>query len=127
MQLTDLQLAKRFVAKANSSFDRGIGFTISLTSYRNLMQAKRCYYTGIELVDEPGKPNSRTIDRIDHKKPYEKGNVVACCHGFNQMKAALEATQAIGMVDFQKGIAKMFNAINTVRDSKVKITVVKGK
>lgn len=88
--MNDLTLAKKYVQKAQSSADRGIEFSLSLTSYRNLMRAKKCYYTDVPLTDGVG-PNRRTIDRIDCKKGYVKGNVVACSHRINRLKNSWES------------------------------------
>lgn len=128
MNYSDLELARKFLAKADNARCRGIPFTLTLTGFRNLMRAKRCYYTGLELVDAKEQvPLQRTIDRIDHTKPYEKGNVVACSHAFNQLKNELEKTQAIAEPMFQKAIAKVFNDVNKARGSKTKIQIKKGK
>lgn len=50
-----------------------------------MMQAKRCKLSGLPLTDE-----TRTIDRIDHTKGYEKGNVCACHVNVNALKNLLE-------------------------------------
>ena len=126
MQISDLVLAKKYVSKADNARKRNIDFTLTLTGFRNLMNAKTCYYTGIALTDgseEIPLGTKRTIDRIDHKKPYEKGNVVACCHAFNQLKNELEKTGAIAEIGFQRAVAKAFNGVNASRGSKKKVVV----
>lgn len=47
-------------------------------------QSKECYYCGI-------KPNGKrlTIDRMDNKKSYEKGNIVLACRECNSVKGSI--------------------------------------
>lgn len=103
--MDDLELAKRYIGKADSCKARNISFTLSLTSYRNLMRAKYCFYTGI-LLTEKGI-TGRTIDRIDNTKGYESGNVVACCAGFNHIKSIWESPEELDFKDVVKGIKKL--------------------
>ena len=90
---TDIKLALKYLAKARNAEDRGIEFDISITTFKNLMRAKRCKYTGIEMTMATSgtqKPTDKTIDRIDSTKGYVVGNVVACCHAANQVKSFWE-------------------------------------
>lgn len=114
--MNDLQLAKKFVAKAASSHARGIGFDLSFTSYKNLMRAKRCFYTGVELTNAEGSVDQRTIDRIDNTKGYTKGNVVACCFGYNQIKSVMEKDGLIHSPIFKKALSKMFKKLEEVKN-----------
>lgn len=101
MQFTEetefnILVAKKYAQKANNARQRGIEFALSYTSIRNLLRAKRCYYTGIELTTpEKGnairRPTDLTIERIDSNKGYVKGNVVAACHAANSLKNTFEA------------------------------------
>ena len=72
--LNDLAVARKLVNLSNSAKSRGKEFNLNLTSIRNLMKAKHCYYTGVKLTN-----SNRTIDRVDNDKGYVIGNVVACC------------------------------------------------
>lgn len=110
--MDDITLAKRYLQKYSNSQARGIEFTLSFTSYKNLMRAKRCHYTGVELTSEEGKPNQRTIDRIHPDKGYETGNVVACCLEFNRIKGIMEHGRAILLPQFQKAVTTMFIKVN---------------
>lgn len=87
--MNDLIIARKYINLQNSATSRGLEFDLSLTSIKNLLSAKRCYYTGVPLVDVPNHPNQRTIDRVDNTKGYIKGNVVACSNSFNGMKGKL--------------------------------------
>lgn len=109
----DLYLARKYVMKEENAKRRGIPFKLTFQSYKNLMRAKKCYYTGIELSDVEGAADQRTIDRINANKGYEKGNVVACCHAFNQLKAKMEHDGSIFLPNFQKAVGKMFKTVNT--------------
>jgi len=89
----DAYCAKSYLSKMQSCQQRGIEFKLNFTSFKNLMRAKKCYYTGVTLTRGGGQennPNYLTIDRIDNKLPYQKGNVVACCTKANQLKALVE-------------------------------------
>lgn len=99
----DLYAAKHLVWKAENAKKRGIEFNLTIASMKNLLSAKRCYYTGILLTKSSGKEGEElrlsdfTIDRIDGSKGYVKGNVVACCHAANQMKNQFESLGVVGL------------------------------
>lgn len=88
--MTDLQIAQKYINLANSAKSRGKEFNLTITSIRNLLSAKKCYYTGLPLTNE-----SRTIDRIDNNKGYVKGNVCACHVRINLLKADLSISDII--------------------------------
>ena len=92
--MNDYDIAQRYVSKANHARQNGIEFSLSFTSFKNMMKSKRCKYTGIELTDS-GKQliTDRTIDRIDSNKGYVKGNVVCICRAANQFKSLFENPQ----------------------------------
>ena len=102
----DLELARIYVAKAASAKDRGIEFTMSFTCFKNLMRAKRCYYTKELFVNDKGHHRKRTIDRIDNKKGYVHGNVVACSNKINAIKNTWES-QNVSLADLEKLIKKI--------------------
>lgn len=81
----DIKIAKAYLSKANSSKDRGIEFNLSFVSFKNMLKAKKCYFTGLTLTAD-----TFTIDRIDSNKPYEAGNVAACHTTFNSLKSMIE-------------------------------------
>lgn len=83
--MNDIELAKKYINKRNDALSRGIKFSMSFQSYKNIMKAKTCRLSGL-----PVDNTTRTIDRIDHTKGYEKGNVCCCHHAINQIKNTLE-------------------------------------
>ncbi|AMR57386.1 putative anti-sigma factor [Pseudomonas phage vB_PsyM_KIL3b] len=112
----DLYAAKHLVWKAENAKKRGIEFSLTHTGMKNLLGAKRCYYTGIPLTKSTGKEaelqlSDFTIDRIDGSKGYTSGNVVACCYGANQMKSQFEGLGINGLKAvrnvFDKAIKRM--------------------
>ncbi|AHJ87405.1 hypothetical protein phiPsa374_145 [Pseudomonas phage phiPsa374] len=116
----DLYAAKHLVWKAENAKKRGIEFSLTHTGMKNLLGAKRCYYTGIPLTKSTGKEaelqlSDFTIDRIDGSKGYVKGNVVACCHAANQMKGQLES---LGVVGLKAGRAIFDKAIKRIEGNK---------
>lgn len=107
--MTDLELAQRYVAKAQNAKDRNIEFNISLKHYKKLLQQKRCAYTNQPLDDNYIKgvtnPNYRTIDRIDASKGYTDENTVACTFSFNIMKNNLTI----------KALFQILNVVNKLK------------
>jgi len=99
----DLMVANRFRNKYKNSKDRGIEFSLSFRAMKNLLSAKKCYYTGLLLTNPEGpeegkmKPSDLTIDRIDCKRGYVSGNVVACSNAANQLKAQFEQAGIAGL------------------------------
>ncbi len=104
----DLYVAKKMSAKSQNAKDRGIEFSLTFASMRNLLSAKKCYYTGLPMTKPTGAKqigSDLTIDRIDASKGYVKGNVVACCYAANQLKSQVEAA---GIAGIKMG-ARVFN------------------
>lgn len=104
----DLYVAKKMSAKAQNARDRGIEFSLSFASMKNLLKAQKCYYTGLPMTRPTGQKqigSDLTIDRIDASKGYIKGNVVACCYAANQLKSQVEAA---GIEGIKMG-ARVFN------------------
>ena len=83
--ITDIIVAKKFMSLHSSATSRGIQFELSLNKVRQLLSAKRCYYTNKPFDDE----NKRSIDRVDNNIGYIDSNVVACELDFNQRKGDL--------------------------------------
>jgi hypothetical protein len=106
--MTDLQVAKKMMNLYNSANSRGIEFALSFASVRNLMKAKRCYYSGLLLTKQRGKAKATdmTVDRLDSSKGYVKGNVVACCSAVNQFKSVFEDDNNIITADIARAILK---------------------
>lgn len=115
----DLYCAKHLTWKSENAKKRGIQFDLSFTSMKNLMKAKRCFYTGIILTKSTGNGEMRlsdaTIDRIDVTKGYTSGNVVACCHAANQMKNQFES---LGIVGLKAGRSIFDKAIKRIEGAK---------
>lgn len=85
----------RLQMKAANAQKRGIYFSLHWLSMYNMMRAERCYYTGLPLrpgarFKQTATLTSFTINRIDASKGYVKGNVVACCRAFNELKSYAE-------------------------------------
>jgi len=91
--MKDVDVARKYLTKYNNAKAGGHEFTISLTSFKNMMRAKRCAYTGVLLTEPTHKKalsTDRTIDRIDNRLGYVSGNVVACSAWINSLKSVLE-------------------------------------
>lgn len=89
----DEKVCRKFLQIKTSADARGLEFNLNITSIRNLLRSKHCYFTKIELTWEPDRVNSLTIDRVDNGKGYIKGNVVACSASFNKIKNDLSVKQ----------------------------------
>ena len=110
--MNEVNMARKYLAKCDNAKARGIKFDMSFTAFKNIMRAKYCFYTGVELTDDPNSPAQRTIDRINHTKGYEKGNVVACSNAFNSFKSTLEKNGFILNPNMRKSITRMFDAVD---------------
>lgn len=89
----DLWAANKYVSKSHNAKSSKIAFSLSFTSMKNMLRAKKCYYTGLPLTKD-----TVTIDRIDNSKGYCSGNVVSCHTSVNSLKALIEnGNNAIGL------------------------------
>lgn len=103
--VSDEILVGRFMQTKNSAKERGIEFSLSLKRLRQLLNTKRCYYTGVELFQKTNLqikniPNSLsanylTLERIDSTKGYTNDNVVAVAYSVNNFKGSLDAQHII--------------------------------
>lgn len=80
--ISDYEIACKYKNKHQNALKAGIEFNLSLMTVYNLCRSKRCHFTGVKLTAE-----NFTFDRVDNQKGYVPGNVVACCHNFNQLKS----------------------------------------
>ena len=88
------QTASSLERNKDHAKQRGIGFTLSYRRYCQLLKAKRCFYTGVELNKSPHKsPDHFTLDRIDSTGPYSDTNTVPCTGNFNIRKGNLTAEE----------------------------------
>jgi len=93
--MTDLEIAQKYVSKAQLAKQSNIPFELNFTSFKNLCRAKKCGYTGVTLTRKRSGKSSRatdlSIERIDNSQGYVAGNVIAVCHAANQLKAVFES------------------------------------
>jgi len=81
----NLDVARKYICKCANTLDKGVEFNLTMASIANIMKSKKCFYSGLPLNSE-----TMTIDRVDNKKGYIKGNVVACHKEVNRFKAHIE-------------------------------------
>lgn len=97
----DLYCAMKLQRKAENARQRGVEFKMTFTMMRNILRAKKCYYTGLPLTRaRDGKPirgSDLTIDRVDNTIGYVPGNVVASSHAANSLKAMVESAGMEGL------------------------------
>lgn len=106
--VTDEDVARKFLQVKDSAKERGIDFTLNLTTVRNLMNAKKCNYTGLPYdYSDPQKMPS--FDRIDYSKGYIKGNVVSCRKDVNDLKNVLIEHPVSVFKDNPKLLQKVVN------------------
>ena len=87
-EVTDESVARKFLQVKEGAKSRGIDFDLNLTSVRNLLKAKKCFYSSLPF-DHTDAESSLTFDRLDYRKGYVKGNVVACRKSVNDLKNVL--------------------------------------
>lgn len=85
--LPDIEVAKKMINLQQSATSRNIEFDLSFETVKSLMSRTHCYYSGIKFEDE-GKL-AFSVDRVDSKKGYIEGNVVACTVDINSKKSNL--------------------------------------
>lgn len=88
----DLIVARKLYRMSVRAKERGVEFNLGFVSLRNIMKAKRCFYTGMPITLEGGgeEDSYLTVDRKDPTRGYEKGNVVACSYFANKLKNTWE-------------------------------------
>ena len=86
-KIPDIEVAKKMINLQQSATSRGIEFDLSFETVKSLLLRTICFYTEAVFEDE-GKL-AFSVDRIDSKKGYIEGNVVACTIDINAKKANL--------------------------------------
>lgn len=123
----DLWVAKKLQSKLNQCKSRDIEFGLTFTCMKNLMKAKRCFYTGLTMTRPKSNPekgdtvlaSDMTIDRVDSSKGYVKGNVVACCQAANALKSTMEG-QGLGIKGYVMGRSVFDKAIKHIKKADTK-------
>jgi hypothetical protein len=84
-----LSFKKRCINRMMTLIDRCqnkmIDFDLELSDIEHLLMQNKCYYTNLEFTTN----DTLTIDRVNSKLGYVKGNVVACRSSVNQVKSLL--------------------------------------
>lgn len=83
--VSDDDVIKVYLNKKDNAKKAGVDFSLSFTTVKNMLRAKKCAFSGL-----PIHRGTFSIDRIDNKKGYVKGNVVACHCTFNKLKGIIE-------------------------------------
>jgi hypothetical protein len=83
---TDEYVARKYIQILESAKKRGKGFNLELSDIEEIVKETKCYYTEVTLTNTKGCNFQRTVDRIDNREGYVKGNVVACSHLANKLK-----------------------------------------
>ena len=86
-KIPDIEVAKKMINLQQSASSRNIEFDLSFETVKHLMTRTHCYYSGVKFEDE-GKL-AFSVDRVDSKKGYIEGNVVACTVDINSKKSNL--------------------------------------
>ena len=84
-KLEDIDVAKKMINLQQSATSRNLEYNLTFETTKRLMSYSRCYYTNVEFNDK----NLFSIDRVDPKKGYIEGNVVACTIEINSKKSNL--------------------------------------
>ena len=93
--MSDIDIAARYVKKAEWAKEKGIEFSLSFFEYKKLSNRKRCAYSDIEFSEYvDGKPvdsfRMKTLERINNDLGYTYDNVIAVCYGINVLKGTWE-------------------------------------
>ena len=114
-------VAKKWLHLETRCKEKGLDFNLRLSDVKKLLSSKKCAYSGEQMfyhdlsTGQPVPDDMITIDRVDCKKGYVRGNVVACKHQWNQIKSHLfekdlEGTKNIGYSDWYR-VAKFLEGV----------------
>ena len=96
-KISDIEIASKLLNLRNSASTRNIEFDLTFNKVKQIMNTKRCYFTGVKLIqgnkDNLNDYNVLSFDRIDNSIGYIDSNVVACSQGFNKIKGNLSVIQ----------------------------------
>ena len=93
--LFELKVANKYLSIRNRCKEKGIPFGLTLLGVKNLLKAKRCFYTGKPFTSR----DALTVERIIPEKGYVTGNVVAVRLKVNQAKADISPEDIILMAE----------------------------
>jgi hypothetical protein len=106
---SDLDLAKGYLNKAQSSKDRGLEFSLPFSFYKKcLNRKKKCDYTGL-IFDRNVPGLSPTLERVNPAVGYTVNNTVVVCQVINQLKGIIDDPKTPITV---LHVIKMMNVIN---------------
>ena len=117
----ELWVAEFYKGKMASAKHRGLEFKLNLISFRNLLRTQKCPYTGIALTVPRKNPlhSDITIDRIDNKKGYVPGNVMAISRIANNFKSMFEGdSYPLTMNVCERMLRKMQKKLNETKETK---------
>lgn len=107
-KISDQQVVKKYQTIQHSANSRGIEFDLPFQSLKNIMNAKKCHYTKIQISVGAENPlNQLSIERKDPTKGYIKGNVVAVSSQVNVFKGSLERAHKFLSKSQQKRLYKL--------------------
>jgi hypothetical protein len=96
-KLSDIDVASKLLNLRNSASTRNIEFDLSFNKVKQVMNTKKCFYTGVKLIqgnkNNLNDYNVLSFDRVDNNIGYIDSNVVACSQGFNKIKGNMTVTQ----------------------------------
>lgn len=84
----DVIIAKKLIQLKESATKRGLEFNLQFKDVKQLLSRKVCHYSGVRFNNKDNELRL-TIDRVDNRMGYIKGNVVACTYKYNQIKELL--------------------------------------
>lgn len=88
--MEDIKIARKYMAKAQSSEQRGISFELTYSDYKRLHNKTRCAYTGKKLSHED---KTWSLERMDNTIGYTKANTIVCDKELNGKKSNLTIPQ----------------------------------
>lgn len=78
---SDIEVASKLISIHRKCIDNKLPFDLSYRRVKQLLNTKKCFYTGEELTDL-----TRSLDRIDPAQGYTEHNVVVAHTRFNMRK-----------------------------------------
>ena len=94
--MTDVEIARKYLAKYDNARARKIPFSMSFAHFKRMMNRKTCFYTRAKLIDQHPQQHP-TVDRKDPSLGYTDANTVVCTSVANNFKNNLSPAE-IGLI-----------------------------
>jgi len=122
-KIEDIEVARKMINLQQSATSRNLEYNLTFETTKRLMSYTRCYYTNVEFNDTT---NIFSIDRVDPKKGYIEGNVVACTVEIKKFWASEKVEEKEVEKNETSAIEKQLSTKKKIRKRPIKKSTVKN-